>query len=250
MLGLLRLPGRPLLLLRAGRRRHRRHPAGQRVARRDGPRLGDVRGLDQDPDRRGRHRAGLRLRQVLGRRAAPHAVAAARAVHDDPAVARHRVVGRPAGPRRHGRRPVGRARHGRGREPLAHRRREERLGGAQGRFLGRGAAGAPDVRRPAAQARLRPGDRRCRGDRAGRRRPGPRGLRPAGVAHRPVDVRRRDDDVARPDRLRVGPPLRRGARPRRCRHRRGRAPRRSGGPTRSRSGRATSSSRRRTSTGR
>ena len=46
-----------------GGRRDRRAAAGQRVARRDGRRLGALRGLDQDPDRRGRHRAGLRLRQ-------------------------------------------------------------------------------------------------------------------------------------------------------------------------------------------
>ena len=64
VLRLVRLPGRPVVLVRPGGRRDRRHAAGQRVARRDGRRLGALRGLDEDPDRRGRHRARLRLRQV------------------------------------------------------------------------------------------------------------------------------------------------------------------------------------------
>ncbi|WP_278255933.1 hypothetical protein [Nocardioides convexus] len=61
------------------------------------------------------------------------------AVHDDAAVARHRVAGRPAGPRGHRRRRVGRAGDGRGRQPLAHRRGEERARHPQGRLVGRGA---------------------------------------------------------------------------------------------------------------
>ena len=64
VLGVLGLPCRPGVLVHLGDRLDRRGPAGQRVARRDGRGLGAVRGLDQDPDRRGRHRAGLRLRQV------------------------------------------------------------------------------------------------------------------------------------------------------------------------------------------
>ena len=43
----------------------------------------------------------------------------------------------------------------------------------QGRLVGRGAAGPADVRRPAAQARLRAGHRRRRRDRARRRTTGP-----------------------------------------------------------------------------
>ena len=201
-----------------GGRRDRRHPAGQRVARRDGPRLGDVRGLDQDPDRRGRHRAGLRLRQELGRRAAPHARAAARPVHDDPAVARHRVARRPAGPRRHRRRAVGRAGDGRGGQPVADRRREERVRRPQGRLVGRRAARPPDVRRPAAQARLLPRHRRRGRHRARRRRPRPRGARAAGLDHRHLPPRRPDGHGrARPDPVALRPAGRRGARPRRRR---------------------------------
>ena len=53
------------------------------------------------------------------------------------------------------------------------RRREERVRHPQGRLVGRRAAGAACVRRPAAQARLRSGHRRGGRDRAGRRRPAP-----------------------------------------------------------------------------
>ena len=192
VLGLLGLPGRPVLLVRPGRRRDRRDPAGQRVARRDGPGLGDVRGLDQDPDRRGRHRARLRLRQELGRRAAPYPRPPARPLHDDPAVARHRVAGRAAGPRGHRRRALGRAGDGRGGEPVAHRRGEERVRDPQGRLVGRGAARPADVRRPAAQARLRAGHRRRRGAGARRRGPGPRRVptdRPGSRAWRTTSTR-------------------------------------------------------------
>ena len=58
-------------------------------------------------------------------------------------------------------------------EPVADRRREERVRRPQGRVVGRGAARPADVRRPAAQARLRAGHRRRRRDRAGRRATGP-----------------------------------------------------------------------------
>ena len=129
------------------------------------------------------------VRQELGRRAPPHPRAAARPVHDDPAVARHRVARRPAGPRGHRRRAVGRAGDGRGGQPLAHRRGEERVRHPQGRLVGRRAAGASDVRRPAAQARLRARHRRRRRDRARRRRPRARGPRPAGLDHRPLPPR-------------------------------------------------------------
>ena len=44
--------------------------ADQREPRRDGRRLGAVRGVGQDPDGGGRHRARLRLRQVVARRPA------------------------------------------------------------------------------------------------------------------------------------------------------------------------------------
>ena len=59
-----------------------------------------------------------------------------------------------------------------------------------------------DVRRPAAQARLRSGHRRRRRDRAGRGRPGTRGVRAPGVDHQPLDVRRPDQHGhPRPDPL-------------------------------------------------
>ena len=48
-------------------RRRRAVAAHQRVARRDGRRLGALRGLGQAPARRGRHRPRLRLRQVVAR---------------------------------------------------------------------------------------------------------------------------------------------------------------------------------------
>ena len=87
VLGLLGLPGRAGVLVRVGGGRHRRVPADHGVARGDGRRLGAVRGVGEDPDRRGGDRAGVRLRQVLGRGAAPGAGAAARPVPARAAVA-------------------------------------------------------------------------------------------------------------------------------------------------------------------
>ena len=52
VLGFLGLPCRAGFLVHLGDRLDRRGPADQRVARRDGRRLGAVRGLHQDPDRR------------------------------------------------------------------------------------------------------------------------------------------------------------------------------------------------------
>ena len=191
VLGILGLPRGAVLLVRAGRGRDRRDPAGQRVARRDGRRLGALRGLGEDPDRRGRHGPGLRLRQVLGGRPPADPRHAARSLHDDAALARHRLPRRSAGAGRHRRRPLGRARDGRGGQPLAHGRGEERVRDPQGGLLRRRAAQPADVRRPTAQARLRPGDRRCRSDRPGGRGPGARGGGATGVDHQPGDVRRR-----------------------------------------------------------
>ena len=176
-----------------GGRRDRRDPAGQRVARRDGRRLGAVRGLAEDPDRRGRHRARLRLRQELGRRAAPYPRAPARPVHDDAAVARHRVARRACRPA-----PASTPGSGTsGRWPRWSNRsltdaEKNEYADPQGRLVGRGAARPADVRRPAAQARLRAGHRRRRRDRAGRRRPGPRRRasdRPGSPASRTTSTR-------------------------------------------------------------
>ena len=61
LLGQLRLPGRSGLQLRDDARRGRRLAADHREPRRDGRRLGAVRGLAEDPGRPRRHRAGLRL---------------------------------------------------------------------------------------------------------------------------------------------------------------------------------------------
>ena len=72
----LRLPGRPGLLVRHDPRRRRAVAAHLGVPRGDGRRLGAVRGLGEDPDRPRRHRAGLRLRQVLARRHPPGPVTA------------------------------------------------------------------------------------------------------------------------------------------------------------------------------
>ena len=79
----------------------------------------------------------------------------------------------------------------------------------QGRLVGRGAARPTDVRRPAAQARLRAGHRRRGRAGAGRRGPGPRRVRAAGLDHGPGALRRPDEHGhPRPDAL----PQRRSAR--------------------------------------
>ena len=88
VLRILGLPCRPCVLVHLRDRLDRCGAADQRVARRDGRGMGALRGLHQDADRRGRHRAGLRLRQVLGGHAAPGAGAADRPVHRRAAVAR------------------------------------------------------------------------------------------------------------------------------------------------------------------
>ena len=193
VLGLVGLPGRPGVLVRLGGRRDRRVPAGHGVARGDGRGLGAVRGLGEDPDRRGRHRAGLRLRQVVGGRTAPGARPATRPVPARAAVAglggiaalqarlgieaglwtekdmaevaarsRAAALGEPGGP------------------AVRRRSRAEEL-------LGRAVP-----RRPAAGARLRAGQRRRRRGDPGVRRAGPRAVRAAGLDHR----------VRAPDRLR------------------------------------------------
>ena len=166
VLGVQRLPGRAFVLVRLRRRRDRCAAAGQRVARGDGRCLGALRGLGEDPDGRGRHRPRLRLRQVLGQRAAPDAGHAARPLHDDSAVARHRVDRGPAGTPGHGTGTVGREVDGRGRGTLAHVRQRQRERDPQGRDHRRGGPGRGTVRRPATPRRLRPGLRRCCGHRA------------------------------------------------------------------------------------
>ena len=176
VLGLLGLPCRAGVLVPLGDRLDRRGAADQRVARRDGRRLGALRGLHQDPDRRGRHRAGLRLRQVLGRRAAPGAGAADRPVHGGAAVARRRVDGRPAGPARAGLRQVDRRADGPGGAGLRSRRRAAPTPAKPAKSDRRTARPAV-LRRSAAPPRHRADHRRRVGDRAGRRRPGPRAAR-------------------------------------------------------------------------
>ena len=98
VLGQLRLPGRPGLLLRDDPRQRRPVAADLGVPRRDGRRLGAVRGLGEDADRHGRHRPDLLLRQVVARRHPPGADPPARPLLPGPAVARLGGHGRPAGP--------------------------------------------------------------------------------------------------------------------------------------------------------
>ena len=91
VLGLVGLPCRPGIFVHLRDRLDRRGAADQRVARGDGRGLGAVRGLHQAADRRGRHRAGLRIRQVLGGHPAPGAGAADRPVYGRAVVARSGV---------------------------------------------------------------------------------------------------------------------------------------------------------------
>ena len=65
--GIVGLPCRAGVLVHRGGRRDRRVPADQGVARGDGRRVGAVRGVGEAAHRRGGHRAGVRLRQVVGR---------------------------------------------------------------------------------------------------------------------------------------------------------------------------------------
>ena len=125
VLGIFGLPCRTGIFVHLGDRLDRRRAADQRVARRDGRGLGALRGLHQDPDRRGRHRAGVRLRQVLGRDSAPDPVAADRPLHRRAAVAGLGVDGRTAGPHRAGLRQVDRRADGPGRARLVRQRPTE-----------------------------------------------------------------------------------------------------------------------------
>ena len=130
----------------------------------------------QDPDRRGRHRAGLRLRQVLGRQPAPHPGPAARPVHARAAVARLGRGRRPAGPARASTPGCG-ASAAMAEVAVRSRRDAEtnayaQVTGSQGRR--RAARRADYLADPAAPPRLRTDHRRRGRDRARRRRPGPR----------------------------------------------------------------------------
>ena len=145
----------------------------------------------------GRHRAGLRLRQVLGGHPAPRPGAADRPVHRRAAVA-GRGVDRPA------------CRPGSAWTPgkwTAEQMAQVALDAmtaaptaptpcepAQSR---RRAAGPAVLRRPAAPPRHRADHRRRGGDRAGRRRQGPRAAREPGLDHR-YRAPHRDADAGRP----------------------------------------------------
>ncbi len=78
----------PAVRVRHGARRRRRVAADRGVARRDGRRLGALRGVGAAPARRRRHGARLRVRQVVARRSARRADAAARSVLRRAALAR------------------------------------------------------------------------------------------------------------------------------------------------------------------
>ena len=212
----------PGVLVRPGGGRDRGLPADHGVARGDGRRLGALRGLGEDPDRRGRHRAGLRVRQVVRGRPAPGAGPAARPVPAGAAVARlgeHRGA---AGPARHRGRACGARRKWPRWPRAAAPRRSQPAGAGVRRGLRRGTARPALHRRPAPGARLRAGRRRRRGGDPGLRRPGPRAVRAAGLDHR----------VRAPDRLGVAGRARpdHGAVGGR-RRARGRAPRRSRSPS-------------------
>ena len=199
VLGVLRLPGRAGVLLRVGGRRDRGGPADHGVARGDGRRVGAVRGLGEDPHRRGGDRAGLRVRQVVRRGAAARAGAATRPVPARPAVAGLGVGRGPAGAARPGGRAVDREGHGGGgrAQPGGGARQPAGAGVRGGR--GRRPAGTALCGRTAAGARLRPGRRRGRGRDHRVRRAGPGSVRAARLDHR----------VRAPDRLgiagRAGP---------------------------------------------
>ena len=197
VLRVLGLPCRAGLLVRLRDRLDRRGAADQRVARRDGRGLGALRGLDQAPDRRGRHRAGLRLRQVLGGHAAPGAGAADRPVHGRAAVARLRVDRRACRPGSASTRasgPPSRWPQVALRLPSrSHERTDSREAGQARRRAARPAV----LRRPAAPPRHRADHRRRVGDRARRGRPGPRAVRAPGLDHR-LRAPHRDPGARRP----------------------------------------------------
>src|SRR5271165_185715 len=187
------LPGRAGVLLRVGGRRDRGGPADHGVARGDGRRVGAVRGLGEDPHRRGGDRAGLRVRQVVGRGTAARAGLAARPVPARPAVAGLGLGRGPAGAPRPGGWAVDREGHGGGgrAQPGGGARQPAGPGVRAGR--GRRPAGTTLCGRTAAGARLRPGRRRGRGGDHRVRRAGPGSLRAARLDHR----------VRAPDRLRI-----------------------------------------------
>ena len=91
------LDRRPVLLRRRARRR-RRVAAPGRVPRRDGRRLGALRGLGAAPGGRDRRRPRLLLRAFVDGRPQPRSCRAARPVLPGPAVARPDLAGRAAGP--------------------------------------------------------------------------------------------------------------------------------------------------------
>ncbi len=113
LLGELRLPRRRAVLVRLRARRARRLAADLGEPRRDGRRVGAVRGVGAAAARRRRHRPGVRLRQVVARRPARDHDAPARPVLPGAARPRPGLLRRPAGPR-HRRRPQGARRDRRG----------------------------------------------------------------------------------------------------------------------------------------
>ena len=157
VLGVLGLPGRAGVLLRVCGRRDRGGPAGHGVARGDGRRVGAVRGLGEGPHRRGGDRAGLRVRQVVGRGTAARAGPAARPVPARPAVAGLGLGRGAAGPARPGGRAVDREGHGGGGRAQPGGRAGQPAGAGVRGGRGRRAAESALRGRTAAGARLRPG---------------------------------------------------------------------------------------------
>ena len=172
------LAGAPFAFV-IGPRRGGRVAADPRVARRDGRRVGAVRGVGAAAARRPRLRARLRVRQVVARRPADVLVPQTRPVLPRAAVARPVEL---AALQARAWLDAGhdRARHGRGRGPQPARRRwTTRSAQVQGDDAVDDLLREPYLVVAAAQARLPADLRRRRADRARRRRPGARRVRAA-----------------------------------------------------------------------
>ena len=193
--------------LRVDARRRRAVAADPGEPRRDGRRVGAVRGVGEAAARRDRHRARLQLRQVVTRTDARGAEPPTRPVLRGAVVARHDLL---AALQARALLEAGKATEKDFADVVARSRKARARQPARATRVGQAApttcSPRTDARRPAAQGRL-PADhrrRRRRGDRRRRRRPRP--LRAAGVdpGHRPPH-RVRGARSARPHRLAVDP---------------------------------------------
>ena len=205
LLGQPRLPAGRAVRVRDGARRGRRVAADPREPRRDGRGVGALRGVGRDPDRRGRQRARLRLRQVVAGRPARGHDAADRPVLRRAAVA---VDGRPrraAGARvPRGERPRRSATSPRSRPASQRNAPVNPHAVRKGDTTADAVLAQPVTHDPLRDADIAPDHRRHRRGRDRGRRPRPLGVRAPGV-----DPRHRAPH--------------RGARPRRARPHRSRS---------------------------